>query len=232
MRKARETSESSVSKAGQGAVVTDPGSDRAPDAVADPKRAAILDAARRLILEKGYDGLTTLAVATAANISKRDLYARFASKDALIAGLVADGVKAMLIPVEGGPITSRDDFYGRLAAFGEKFIAEMLDERRLRFYRIAISEVSRNPEIGKTLLREGTQGTTARVGALFGEAQARGFARFQFMDAAIGAYFFALMGDFVINCLLDPTRVVADDERKRHVGLALLLVRSLDGIKS
>lgn len=201
-------------------------------AVADPKRAAILAAATKLLAEKGYAGLTTLEVARTANISKRDLYARFPTKDELIAGMISDGVKEMLIPVEFGSPNSRAEFYAALAAFGGAFLSAMLSDKRINFYRLAISEVPKNPGIGKALLREGSRATAGRITDFFNLAQKDGYVRFKSVDASVGAFFFALMGDLILSRLLDPDRSVDAAEQRRHVGLALLIVQALDEIKS
>ncbi|MCI1749349.1 MAG: TetR/AcrR family transcriptional regulator [Acidipropionibacterium sp.] len=51
-------------------------------------RGRILDAAARLFVEHGADGVTIAAVARAAGVSKGGLFYHFASKEALIEGLV------------------------------------------------------------------------------------------------------------------------------------------------
>lgn len=53
---------------------------------------AVLDAARRVFAEKGYDGASVDAVAAAAGLTKGAVYSRFANKEALFvaAALVHD----------------------------------------------------------------------------------------------------------------------------------------------
>ena len=47
------------------------------------KRAAILDAAKRLFVEQGYDGVSMDQIAAAAGVSKLTVYSHFGDKDAL-----------------------------------------------------------------------------------------------------------------------------------------------------
>jgi AcrR family transcriptional regulator len=47
-------------------------------------RARIIGAAFQAFMEKGYAGTSTLEIATRAKISKRDLYANFPNKQAIL----------------------------------------------------------------------------------------------------------------------------------------------------
>lgn len=208
------------------------GLSRAEAAAVDPKRARIVAAATQVLRSKGYAAMTTLDVAQAAGISKRDLYGRFANKDALLAAIVTEGVQQMLEPVRLEPPHTRDAFYSGLQAFGAMFLNEMLAPTRLQLYRLAIGEVQQNPAIAHSLLTQGSQATAQVVGAYFGEAQARGVVKFQAVDAAVGAYFCMLMGDRIVTHLLDPDRRISPAEVARYVGLALLVVRALDEFRS
>ena len=207
----------------------------APDAAEqtpDPKRTRILVAATEVLRAKGYTAMTTLEVAQAAGISKRDLYARFANKDALIAAMVLEGVQEMLAPVRLEPPVSREAFYAGLTAFGRKFLADMLSPERLQFYRLAIAEVPQNPAIGQTLLKEGTHATTMSIGAYFGEAQARHVVKFANVHAAVGVFFYMLIGDRMVTHLLDPARRVTDADIESYVAFALMVLRALDDTRS
>lgn len=52
------------------------------------KRAAILDAAKRLFTAQGYEGVSMDAIATEAGVSKLTVYSHFGDKDALFAEAV------------------------------------------------------------------------------------------------------------------------------------------------
>ncbi|NLB59089.1 MAG: helix-turn-helix transcriptional regulator, partial [Gammaproteobacteria bacterium] len=47
------------------------------------KRAAILDAAERMFLQHGFEGVSMDQIATAAGVSKLTVYSHFGDKDAL-----------------------------------------------------------------------------------------------------------------------------------------------------
>jgi AcrR family transcriptional regulator len=62
--------------------------------------SAILTATRRVLIEEGYDGLTTTRVAKVAGVSVGTLYQYFPTKDALLATVVdefLDGMRATIL---------------------------------------------------------------------------------------------------------------------------------------
>ena len=52
------------------------------------KADEVLDAARRVFLERGYDAATVEQVASEAGVSKATVYSNFRDKDALLAAMI------------------------------------------------------------------------------------------------------------------------------------------------
>src|SRR5215203_1408635 len=67
-------------------------------------RRKILEAARRLFAEQGYDATTTRDVAAAAGIASGTLFNYFATKEAIVACLAAEAMEEALADAR-----SRDD---------------------------------------------------------------------------------------------------------------------------
>src|SRR5688572_7058892 len=65
---------------------------RAPDPRVVRSRAAVVEAARTLFMEKGYDGTTMDDIAALASIAKRTLYNNYADKAALFSEIVRDAI--------------------------------------------------------------------------------------------------------------------------------------------
>ena len=61
-----------------------------------PARERILHAAMESFMELGYTEASTLKIATRAQVSKRELYALFGSKQAMLAACIADRAGRML----------------------------------------------------------------------------------------------------------------------------------------
>lgn len=72
---------------------------RPPRAVADQVERRLLDAARGVFVQCGFENATMDAVAAAARTSKRTLYGRFASKEQLFAAVVTDHIARSFTPV-------------------------------------------------------------------------------------------------------------------------------------
>jgi AcrR family transcriptional regulator len=73
----------------------------ANDKVAE-RRRRILDAARRLMLRDGLRGTTMEAIAREAGMAKPTLYAQFADKEAVFAGILDDLTEALVAGFDAG----------------------------------------------------------------------------------------------------------------------------------
>ena len=58
-------------------------------------RERIMDASERLFLEKGFQGTTISDISEAADYSRRTIYAYFESKDEILCGVVARGLRML-----------------------------------------------------------------------------------------------------------------------------------------
>ncbi|MGV8853623.1 MAG: TetR/AcrR family transcriptional regulator [Devosia sp.] len=79
------------------------------------KRRRILDAARDLMLRNGLRGTTMEAIARQAEIAKPTLYAQFADKDAVYAGIV-DGLMDALLAAFAQGMAGPGDLAARIGA--------------------------------------------------------------------------------------------------------------------
>jgi AcrR family transcriptional regulator len=106
-------------------------------------RALLLDAARRLIAERGPDAVTMDEIATAAGVGKGTLFRRFGSRAALMMVLLDEDERAsqrafMFGP---GPLGPDSPPLERLLAFGRE---------RLRFvqtHQALLSDAARDPQM-------------------------------------------------------------------------------------
>lgn len=170
------------------------------------RRGAIMAAASRLLSNKGFTATTTLAIARAAGISKRDLYSEFPSKARLLEAMIDHGVREMARSLTMAAPTTRAAFFEMLEAFGGAFLTAMLGADRIGLYRAAIAESATVPALGRALLDTGGGYTLAIVRDFFRAASVGGLVDFPAVDAATAIYFRMLLGDLMLTALLDPTR--------------------------
>jgi AcrR family transcriptional regulator len=102
-------------------------------------------AAVETFLEHGYDAATMEAVARAAGITKRTLYARYPDKRALFAGVVPWAL-ARQHHDETPQSTLPDDLGAALTVIARAAVARAVDPDIVRLTRLAMNESSRVPE--------------------------------------------------------------------------------------
>jgi AcrR family transcriptional regulator len=107
----------------------------------------VRDAALDLFLEHGFDGTTMDAVAEAAGVTKRTLYAKYADKQALFTAVVVPALASM---AWSGDVELPDDLPLKeaLRRVAWNVVVNLLDPRAVKLRRLAMSEASRLPVHG------------------------------------------------------------------------------------
>ncbi|MEM8988516.1 MAG: TetR/AcrR family transcriptional regulator [Pseudomonadota bacterium] len=129
----------------------------APDAFEpdDAKGGAILDAAQKIFLSRGFDAASMDVIAAEANVSKRTVYNRFQSKEALFAGVVSRTCQQVL-PLdmsETGFGTPPDIF---LHDFGVRMLSLLLDEDAIALHKLVTFIASDAPDIAEAFIANGS----------------------------------------------------------------------------
>jgi len=137
-------------------------------------RERILGAAFGAFMERGYAGASTLDIARRAKVSKRDLYAQFGSKQAMLAACISERVERMRRPLDLPVARSPEALAATLVAFGRTLLREASRPEVLATHRLAIAEAEHAPEVARTLDELGRAGTLAALRDLLSAAQAGG----------------------------------------------------------
>ena len=146
----------------------------AKPAAGEPMRERILDAAFAAFFEHGYSGASTLDIATRAKISKRELYALFGSKRALLVAGIKERTARLAVPLEFPDIVNRQELERALTALATALLSLLTDEPVLALYRLAIAESTRAPELAATLNSEGHDASWRAFAQFLRNAQTRG----------------------------------------------------------
>ena len=166
-----------------------------------PVRERIMGAAMQAFMELGYAEASTLKIATRAQVSKRELYALFGSKQAMLAACIADRAQRMRLPTDLPQARSREMLAVVLSKFGAILLREISDPAVMGVFRLAITEAQRAPEVARTLesareaVREAMRNvvTQAQVDGLLAPGD----------PAGIGSRYFGLLwGDLQVSMLL------------------------------
>ena len=183
------------------------------------KSDEVLESARRLFLERGYDGTTMEDVAAEASVSKATIYSNFAHKDALLRALlerVGDEAAAILAaataPLEGpGPLEDR------LTAVATALVEGVLRPEVVQLRRLAVAEAGRSPELGRAYWERGPGATLRLLAAAFQRLADSGELAVADPEGAADRFAYALLGPLQDRALLAPDLAPTAAQRAAHV---------------
>lgn len=139
----------------------------------EEKRQAILEAAFRHFLERGFAAASLEAVAAEAGVSKMTVYGHFQDKATLFGAVVAKGcgtVTAVLGELPDAPA----DLRGALEAYGCRFVAFLRRPEVLQIDRLLAVEAPQHPELARAFFDSGPLVIQGALIALLQRAQAQG----------------------------------------------------------
>ncbi len=136
-------------------------------------RAAILWAARPIMLRDGLGGTTLDRVAAEGGIAKMTLYRHFPSKEALFAGLVTAMCGDMREGLEHAPAADMDKpIATRLADELSAFTAGLIEPDWLALYRLIVADGWRFPDLARVFEQSGMRVIRRRIAELLETAGA------------------------------------------------------------
>jgi AcrR family transcriptional regulator len=141
---------------------------RPPKERAGEVEERVLDAARQVFLERGFEGASIDEIAKAARSGKPTIYARFANKRALFTAVV---MREVLSPIEqfetdlpiGAPAEER------LVTAGVAMLDWGVASDRIALMRLAIAEVQRFPDLASTVSQTAREAGAELAARLLGE---------------------------------------------------------------
>lgn len=114
----------------------------------------ILCAAGETFLRFGFEGTTMDAVADAAHISKRTLYARYPDKTVLFDAVLRDLIARWLTPI-GRFQSEHGELRSTLLSLAQYLMTAALTPQSVSVNRIILSEAQRRPEFGELAIEAG-----------------------------------------------------------------------------
>jgi TetR/AcrR family transcriptional regulator, mexJK operon transcriptional repressor len=130
-------------------------------------RAAILRAARPIMLRDGLGGTTLDRVAAEGGIAKMTLYRHFPSKEALFEGLVTATCESMREGLENAPTADMDKPIGnRLADELSAFTSALIEPDGLALYRLIVADGWRFPDLARVFEQSGMRVIRRRIAEL------------------------------------------------------------------
>ena len=185
------------------------------------KRERVLSAAFACFNGKGFADTSMLDIAKSAQMSKRDLYALFVNKHAVLAACVGRRTEAMRAPLQAVAPKSGAELATLLVTLGSSILRGVSRPEALMVHRMAIAEADRAPEIARMLDEAGRGASQRRVAELLAQAQVAGHLGAG-EPAELSARFFALLwGDLLIRLLMRVREPPDDAEIEARVRVAV-----------
>jgi AcrR family transcriptional regulator len=135
---------------------------RPPKELAGEVDDRILDAARKIFIERGFEGASIDEIAEAARAGKPTIYARVGDKRALFTTVVTRDVVSRITRFSG-EVPSGATIEERLVNLATVTVHWTLDTERTALMRLAIAEARRFPDLASTVFAPERLATTARI---------------------------------------------------------------------
>lgn len=180
----------------------------------------IRDAAVATFLESGYDGATMEAIAKAAGITKRSLYARYPDKRAVFVDVIPWALSRY--EAEDSADAPRDeDIEAALLKIGRVALKRATDPANVRLKRIAMSESARFPEFEVTAESMMWSGRQRAVVQVLQRGEAMGVVKID--DIEVAAEHFLAMVELMPGRLADFGIYRSKRQEDRHLKQAVAL---------
>ena len=125
---------------------------RPPKELAGEVDARILDAARKVFLERGFEGASIDEIAEVARSGKPTIYARFRDKRALFTGVVTRDILFRIAEFKV-EVPTGATIEARLTSAAITLLHWGLDNDRIGLMRMAVAEARRFPDLASTVSR-------------------------------------------------------------------------------
>jgi AcrR family transcriptional regulator len=177
--------------------------------------ARITSAAFAAFMEKGYAGTSTLEIATRAKVSKRDLYANFSNKQAVLLACIRSRARRVQLPPDLPAPRSPEILAATLTSFGTTVIREVSQPEVTAMFRLAVAEAERSPDVAKALQASRSVNRRA-LAELLARAQEAGSLGPGDPPRMMEQFFGLLWGDLMMSRLLGvvPSPAPAEIQRR------------------
>lgn len=120
---------------------------RPPNSEVPARLRHILAVASAEFINHGYAAASVARIASEAGVSKKTIYARYPTKDALLIAVVTDLVSRLHERVIGAMSASQGDPEHVLTSFGTQVARSWAQPEEVGLYRLVISEANRFPQL-------------------------------------------------------------------------------------
>jgi len=182
----------------------------------DPeKRAAILEAAKRMFTDGGLEGTSMEALAHAAGVSKLTLYSHFKSKEELFQQAVMAKCREHT-PEEYFDIRARLPLRERLRLIAGGFIDLIMSPEAMGLYRMMTAQAGGTP-LARLFWEAGPERSMRDFSTLLEAARAAGELEFKDARRTASHFFCLIKGESHLKMMVGAATEPTKAEKRRHI---------------
>jgi AcrR family transcriptional regulator len=167
------------------------------------KRQQILQGARAVFGELGFERASVDVIALRAGVSKATVYSHFQDKKRLFVACLLEETDAMRAGLEACLATAGgDDVEGALQVIGEKIMNVSLSPAIVALYRQTIAETARFPELGRMVFEGGPRMLQEAIASHLQRWHETGALRIPDSRTAAIQFLALCQGDLAVQCRL------------------------------
>lgn len=187
------------------------------------RRQAILAAARRLFIEKGFEKTTLSDIIAVAGGSRATLYEHFGDKEGLFRAIMEEDNAMILSGLAPAQADDRVTPEAGLTAFALHLVKALLNEETTGTVRILISEGDRVPDIAEAFFRIGPENAIRRLAEYLQRLSDNGTLQIEDPAVAAQAFLGMVTGNLLVRRLILPQSAPAIPDLDRYVRQAVRL---------
>lgn len=186
----------------------------------EDKRAAILAAAKAVIIAKGYGGTSLDAIVEHAGCSKSAIYELFGSKAGLLSALTEDVVRELAAALEN-PDHRRLPLDEALRLYAKRAMELILSDEHTAVVHLIISETWQLPNLGRAYYRLGPSGAQRVLAKYLRTQMIQGRLRTADPERAAVHFYGLLLWDQLNPRIVGAKRMLTAAEIEREAATAV-----------
>ncbi|PWC35762.1 TetR/AcrR family transcriptional regulator [Azospirillum sp. TSO35-2] len=190
------------------------------------RRQAILEAARRLFIDKGFEKTTLSDIIAQAGGSRATLYEHFGDKAGLFRAMMEENSAHILAGLAAAQADDRASPEAGLTAFALHLAHALLNDKTTSIVRILVAEGGRVPDIAETFFRIGPETAVQRLAEYLECLSGAGTLRIDDPEIAARAFLGMVTGNLLLRRLVLPESAPPIAEIDRYVRQAVVLFLS------
>jgi AcrR family transcriptional regulator len=186
----------------------------------EKKRFDIIEAARLVFLEKGYELTSMDEIAKKAGVSKRTVYSNFGSKEELFSGLMNEVCrnKRESVALVINPDLPMEE---ALIDLGERFLHMIFDPEGIILFRMLIGNASSFPDMGQKFYDQGPKEVTEFVAKYLSSCADKGLIKIADPFLTAQSLLSSMFGAQHIRCLITTTPPPDEETQREMVRIAV-----------